>query len=60
MKNYKIEIGLIVIAWILIAVNFFINLHQGLSRADIFNHSCGILLVLLWTASAIIRSKSAK
>ena len=53
MKKRKIHIGLIVLTIILLVFNFVIDFRQGLSRADIFNYSCEVILVLIWIVGVV-------
>ena len=55
MKNRKLEIWLLITAYILTTVTLLIALHQGISRAQIFIYSTDFIILLLWTFSVMKR-----
>lgn len=55
MKNRKLEITLFVIAILFTLISLLIHIGQGFSKAEMFNFSCSIILIMLWMYSLIKR-----
>lgn len=57
MKNRMLERVLLIVAWIVIIINLTVDLVQGISKAEIFNYSCSLILILLWNVSFVMRKR---
>ena len=57
MKNRKTIMIIIALAYILSIVTFILDLHYGMSKADVFNHICRLLILLISTI-AVLQNKN--
>lgn len=55
MKNRKLEVKLLIIAWVLLFLVFGVNVWAGLTQRDILNAIVEVVLLSLWTVSVIRR-----
>jgi hypothetical protein len=57
MKNRKTTMIIIALAYILSIVTVILDLHYGMSKADVFNHICRLLILLISTM-AVLQNKN--
>ena len=60
MKNRKTIMIIIALAYILSIVTFILDLHYGMSKADVFNHICRLLILLISTIAVLQNKKTDK
>ena len=57
MKNFKLEMILLIVTWILAITNLIVDLINGISKAETFNYICAVILIFLWSISLIMRKR---